>query len=60
MAFCDCKSLSRVTFQNGVEIIGKFSFKGTALIEVEIPSSVKRLERYAFSGYDDGNYNTTL
>ena len=49
-----------MTFQNGVEIIGESSFWGTALIEVVIPSSVKRLEYRAFSGYDDGKHNTTL
>ena len=44
----------------GLEKIGCNAFCCTALREVVIPKSVKRLEGSAFSGWDNRKHNTTL
>ena len=40
--------ISSVTFQEGIKIIGAFAFYGTALISIDIPSSVHTVKGFAF------------
>ena len=47
-AFEDCSSLSRISFGKNLEEIKDRAFRGTALREVSVPSSVKRLGLQAF------------
>ena len=42
------ESESTLTLSEGLESIGESSFQSTALREVVIPGSVKRIETYAF------------
>ncbi len=47
--FKDCTRLSSVTFGSNLQIIGQRTFYGcTALKSIEIPSTLKRVEDYAF------------
>lgn len=46
-AFRDCKKLV-VNIPNGVQIIGQYAFRGTAILSVVIPDSVVRLNVGAF------------
>ena len=40
-AFYGCSALSSVTFNEGLEMLGSYSFSGTALTEVALPSTLK-------------------
>jgi hypothetical protein len=60
-AFWNCKNLTSVTLQEGLESIGEWCFGFTAIKEITIPKSVKNIGNYAFSGYrKDGNCNRVL
>ena len=47
-AFYNIKSLTKVTFPEGLEIIGSNAFEYTSLEEVEIPASVRNIGYHAF------------
>ena len=48
-AFWECYNLTSVVFGNSVKVIGNSSFESCNLTSVEIPKSVTKIERYAFS-----------
>lgn len=49
-AFYDCKTLTKVTIENGVELIGRNAFERCKNLKtVSIPDSVKSIEPEAFS-----------
>jgi hypothetical protein len=47
-AFLECKKLSLVILQNGLEIIGSHAFSGTSIKTIEIPPSVTEIWDDAF------------
>ncbi len=47
-AFQYCSNLKEITFNDGLEIIGMFSFWGTGLKEITLPNSVYKLGGYSF------------
>lgn len=47
-AFRNCTSLEEVTFAEGLTSVGQYSFSGTAIKSVKVPSTVTEL-RYAFA-----------
>ncbi|MBQ9348455.1 MAG: leucine-rich repeat protein, partial [Oscillibacter sp.] len=49
-AFCDCKSLTKVSFAGTVPTIGSFAFEYCALLDMEMPDGLKEIGTYAFSG----------
>lgn len=50
--FCGCSKLAEIELPPTLETIGASCFYSTALVHVKIPSTIKKLENYAF--------NTTL
>ncbi|MDO5527609.1 MAG: leucine-rich repeat protein [Prevotella sp.] len=54
-AFCQCGNLTSVTLSEGLEIIGNNSFSGTAIVSINIPSTVTQLSTTSFP-YDTYNY----
>ena len=49
-AFMNAEYLYDVTFPDGLEIIGRSSFKGTNITSIEIPGSVRKIDSDAFEG----------
>lgn len=49
-AFSGCTRLARISFPDGVEMIGDSAFKGTAVEAVDLPGSVRSIGKDAFSG----------
>ncbi len=47
-AFWGCSRLKSVELPEGLEEIGKYAFHGTAIEEVHIPKTVKKLHPNAF------------
>jgi hypothetical protein len=47
-AFSECKKLSLVILQNGLEIIGSRAFSGTSIKTIKIPPSVTEMWDDAF------------
>ena len=47
--FLNCSSLYEVNIPYGIEVIEEHAFDGTQLVNIYIPSTVTRIERYAFS-----------
>lgn len=52
MAFDDCSSLRSVVLGDKVETIGKCAFRGTHLIDINLPASLKTIEDGAFERCD--------
>ena len=48
-AFCMCSNLKDITFPEGLESIGELAFSETGLEEIELPSSLKKLDFGVFS-----------
>lgn len=48
-AFGDCPNLSKITFAQGVEKIGKYVFNGNAVTQLVLPDGVKEIGDYSFS-----------
>lgn len=48
-AFYDCKSLNTVTLSDELTSIAEGLFKQSGITEIEIPASVTRIDKYAFS-----------
>lgn len=47
-AFCDCKSLAKISFGKNLTYIGPSAFNGCTPKEITIPGSVKDIGEYAF------------
>ena len=52
-SFFLCENLKTITLPVGLETIGKYCFYDSGLIEIIIPNSVKKVEKYAFSCCSD-------
>lgn len=56
-AFDDCYKLTSIQFPNSLTNIGRYAFRGTALTEVELPSSVTTI---AYGAFDVKNELTAV
>jgi hypothetical protein len=48
--FSGCSSLTTITFPEGFTSIGAWSFEGTSLISITLPSTIRSIGHAAFSG----------
>ncbi|MDE6520349.1 MAG: leucine-rich repeat domain-containing protein [Ruminococcus sp.] len=47
-AFDNCRNLTKVTLNNGLENIKKYAFHGSSINEIVLPETVKTIGKYAF------------
>ena len=50
LAFNDCNKLKKIIIDEGIKIIDTGAFKNTSIEEIELPASIKLLDRLALEG----------
>ncbi len=56
-AFKGCSGITEAVLPEGIEYVGTYAYSGAALEKIVIPSTMKKVERYAFSEWYQPEYN---